>query len=89
MPNIEEARDPPPFMFKSIVERELREEDGLYYLSSKHGLRSRRGAALAQSTLRSGKLKSSSPVEGEFGYRLQLLNSGFIPTHGMSRNSRK
>lgn len=64
LPNIEEPRDPPPFMFKAIVEQELRDEDGLYYMSSKHGLRSRRGAAMAQSTLRSGKLKSASPVEG-------------------------
>ena len=50
-------------MFKVVVERELRDEDG-YVVNGKLALRSRRAIPPVQTTLRSGRNKTASPVEG-------------------------
>lgn len=63
LPATDEAREPPPYMFKVVVERELRDEDG-YVVNGKLALRSRRAIPPVQTTLRSGRNKTASPVEG-------------------------
>lgn len=63
LPATDETREPPPYMFKGVVERELRDEDG-YLVNGKLALRSRRAIPPVQTTLRSGRNKTSSPVEG-------------------------
>lgn len=62
LPATDETREPPPYMFKVVVESQLRDEDG--YLSGKLALRSRRAIPPVQTTLRSGRNKAASPVEG-------------------------
>lgn len=47
------------------MERELRDEDG-YVVNGKLALRSRRAIPPVQTTLRSGRNKTASPVEGNF-----------------------
>ena len=63
LPATDETREPPPYMFKVVVERELRDEDG-YVVNGKLALRSRRAIPPVQTTLRSGRNKTASPVEG-------------------------
>ncbi|XP_058967313.2 arginine-glutamic acid dipeptide repeats protein isoform X1 [Pocillopora verrucosa] len=63
LPATDETREPPPYMFKGVVEREIRDEDG-YLVNGKLALRSRRAIPPVQTTLRSGRNKTSSPVEG-------------------------
>ena len=61
LPAVADGLKPPPFMFKVDVER----DDDACSLSGKLGLRSRRNNGAVQSTLRSGRNKTSSPVDGE------------------------
>ena len=63
LPATDETREPPPYMFKGVAEREVRDEDG-YLVNGKLALRSRRAIPPVQTTLRSGRNKTSSPVEG-------------------------
>lgn len=63
LPATDETREPPPYMFKGVVEREIRDDDG-YLVNGKLALRSRRAIPPVQTTLRSGRNKTSSPVEG-------------------------
>ena len=63
LPTIDETREPPPYMFKVVVESQLRDEEG-YMVNGKLALRSRRAIPPVQTTLRSGRNKAASPVEG-------------------------
>ena len=63
LPAIDETREPPPYMFKVVVESQLRDEEG-YMVNGKLALRSRRAIPPVQTTLRSGRNKAASPVEG-------------------------
>ena len=63
LPATDETREPPPYMFKVVVESQLRDEDG-YVVNGKLALRSRRAIPPVQTTLRSGRNKTASPVEG-------------------------
>lgn len=66
LPVTDETREPPPYMFKVVVENQRRDEDG-YLVSGKLALRSRRAIPPVQTTLRSGRTKAASPVEGVIG----------------------
>ena len=74
LPATDETREPPPYMFKVVVERELRDEDG-YVVNGKLALRSRRAIPPVQTTLRSGRNKTASPVEGIFKILRSLVTS--------------
>lgn len=63
LPATDESREPPPYMFKVVVESQLRDEEG-YLVNGKLALRSRRAIPPVQTTLRSGRNKTASPVEG-------------------------
>lgn len=61
MRKLEGTRDPPPYMFKGMLGKE-NEVD--YFINGKQ-LRSRRSTPNTSSTLRYGRSKACSPMEGE------------------------
>lgn len=77
LPATDESREPPPYMFKVVVESQLRDEEG-YLVNGKLALRSRRAIPPVQTTLRSGRNKAASPVEGRPGFHLACLLLCFI-----------
>lgn len=62
MRKIEKVREPPSYMFKVVIEKETDED---YYVNGKQ-LRSRRSTPNISSSLRFGRSKACSPVDGEF-----------------------
>ncbi|XP_001637021.3 arginine-glutamic acid dipeptide repeats protein [Nematostella vectensis] len=81
LPPTDSTRDPPPYMFKSVLEKDIREEDA-YWTNGKVGLRSRRNLPMVQSTLRSGRNKTSSPVESVNTPRDSPVNGRRLPKIG-------
>lgn len=62
MRKIEEVREPPPYMFKVVMEKETDED---YYVNGKQ-LRSRRSTPNISSSLRFGRNKTCSPVDSKW-----------------------
>lgn len=92
LPATDESREPPPYMFKVVVESQLRDEEG-YLVNGKLALRSRRAIPPVQTTLRSGRNKAASPVEGATSEssggsrRLAKINKAPSPSSGSSSST--